>query len=152
VIQPDSPAKAPSQSPDSVDAVVALVRAQGGRSTASRRALLEVLFETDEHLTAEDLAHAVQLRLHDAHRSTIYRNLEELEKMGVVTHAHLGHGPVVYQLASHSHAHFICNQCGKRIGIGDDLFGDLAGKAEERYGFAIDPHHFAIFGLCADCR
>ena len=129
-----------------------MLRARGGRATASRRVLLEVLFETDEHLTAEELAGAVQERLSDAHLSTIYRNLEELEKLGVVTHAHLGHGPVAYQLALHSHAHFICNSCGARIGVSDELFKSLTDKAEAQYGFAIDPHHFAVFGLCADCR
>jgi Fur family ferric uptake transcriptional regulator len=150
--QPDTPATVVSGSPDSVDGVVALLRAKGGRATPSRRVLLEVLFETDQHLTAEELATAVQQRLPDAHLSTIYRNLEELEKLGVVAHSHLGHGPVAYQLASHSHAHLICNACGARIGISDELFEDLADKAEAQYGFAIDPHHFAIFGLCAQCR
>ena len=46
----------------SVDNVPALVRARGGRATSSRRIHLEVLFDTDAHLSAEDLAAAVQAR------------------------------------------------------------------------------------------
>jgi Fur family ferric uptake transcriptional regulator len=103
------------------------------------------------HLTAEELATIVQGRSPDVHLSTIYRNLEELERLGVVVHTHLGHGPLTYQLATHAHAHFICKECGKRIEAGDDLFQDLERRARRDLGFAIDPHHVAIFGRCADC-
>jgi hypothetical protein len=56
-----------------VDKVLTLVRARGGRATTSRRILLEVLFEADGHLSAEELAEAVQARAPDVHISTIYR-------------------------------------------------------------------------------
>src|SRR5580693_2591482 len=95
----------------SVDDVLALVRARGGRATSSRRILLEVLFEADGHLSAEDLTEAVQARAPDVHISTIYRNLEDLQRLGVVVHTHLGHGAATYQLASLAHGHFICEEC-----------------------------------------
>ncbi len=137
--------------PATVDDVFALLRAMGGRATPSRRIILEVLFETDGHLTAEELTAAVQRRSPDVHLSTIYRNLEELQKLGVIDHAHLGHGPATYLLASHSHAHFVCDQCGKRVEARDELFSELASKAKRELGFTIDPHHFAMLGRCSDC-
>ncbi len=138
--------------PATVDGVLALLRAQGGRATPTRRVLLETLFGTDRHLTVEELATAVQSRSPDVHPSTIYRNLEELQKLGVVSHTHLGHGPVTYQLASHAHGHLICAQCGKRIEARDDLFDELTRKAKRDLGFTIDPHHAAIFGRCSECE
>lgn len=135
----------------SVDEVLAWLRAQGSRVTTSRRILVEVLFASKEHLSAETLAQAVQARAPDVHVSTIYRNLEDLERLGVVAHAHLGHGPATYQLASHTHAHFICGECGTRIEAPDELFRSLARDAKAKLGFTIDPHHFAIFGRCARC-
>lgn len=137
--------------PATVDDVFDLVRARGGRATPSRRIILEILFETDSHLTAEELTTSVQRRAPDVHLSTIYRNLEELQKLGVIEHAHLGHGPATYLLASHAHAHFVCDQCGKRVEARDELFSDLARKAKGQLGFTIDPHHFAILGRCAEC-
>ena len=89
-----APPDARGEPPSTVEEVFALLRAQGGRATPPRRILLEILFDTDRHLTAEELATAVQKRSPDVHLSTIYRNLEELQKLGVVTHTHLGHGPV----------------------------------------------------------
>jgi Fur family transcriptional regulator, ferric uptake regulator len=134
-----------------VDEVLALVRVGGGRATPSRRVLLEVLFEADGHLTADELAEAVQLRAPDVHISTIYRNLEDLQLLGVIVHSHLGHGPATYQLASQAHAHFVCEECGSLIEAPDDLFLGLARKAKTKLGFSIDPRHFAILGRCSAC-
>jgi Fur family transcriptional regulator, ferric uptake regulator len=134
-----------------VDGVIAFLRSRGSRVTSSRRILLEVLFAADGHMSAEELADAVQTRAPDVHLSTIYRNLEELEHLGVISHSHLGHGPSSYLLASHAHAHFICADCGKMIEAPEEMFRGLARSARERLGFAIDPKHFAILGRCADC-
>jgi len=134
-----------------VDNVLSQVRARGGRATTSRRILLEVLFDAEGHLSAEDLAAAVQARAPDVHISTIYRNVEDLQRLGVIVHTHLGHGPATYQLASLAHAHLICEECGATIEAPDDLFRGLARTARTKLGFSIDPHHFAILGRCASC-
>ncbi|HTT92180.1 MAG TPA: transcriptional repressor [Acidimicrobiales bacterium] len=136
----------------SVDEVLALVRARGGRATPPRRTLLEVLFEADAHLSAEELAAAVQARAPEVHMSTIYRNLEDLQRLGVVVHSHLGHGPATYQLASLAHGHFICEVCGVTIEAPDQLFQGLSRTVKSKLGFSIDPHHFAILGRCAACE
>jgi Fur family transcriptional regulator, ferric uptake regulator len=135
----------------SVDEVLALVRARGGRATPPRRTLLEVLFEADGHLSAEELAVAVQARTPEVHMSTIYRNLEDLQRLGVVVHSHLGHGPASYQLASLAHGHFICEVCGVTLEAPDQLFQGLSKTVKTKLGFSIDPHHFAILGRCAAC-
>jgi Fur family transcriptional regulator, ferric uptake regulator len=135
----------------SVEEVIGLVRARGGRATSAKRILLEVLFADDRHLSAEQLGEAVQARAPDVHMTTIYRNLEDLQSLGVVVHTHLGHGPVTYQLAAHAHAHLVCSDCGTRMTAPDELFQGLAGSVRAALGFEIDPHHFAIFGRCAAC-
>jgi Fur family transcriptional regulator, ferric uptake regulator len=136
---------------ETVDDVLALVRSRGGRATSSRRVLLDVLFEAEDHLTAEELTEAVQTRAPDVHLSTVYRNLEDLQQLGVIVHTHLGHGPATYQLASLAHAHFICSGCGARVEAPDEWFDSLAEEAKANLGFTIDPHHFAIVGRCSSC-
>ncbi len=135
-----------------VDEALSLVRASGGRVTPSRRILLRILFEQPGHPSAEELAAAVQADAPDVHLSTIYRNLEELERLGVVVHSHLGHGPATYHLATAGHAHLVCESCGQMIEAPDELFRTVAQTAEASFGFAIDPHHFAVLGRCASCR
>jgi Fur family ferric uptake transcriptional regulator len=134
-----------------VDDVIALLRSRGGRATSSRRALLEVLFEAEGHLSAEELTEAVRARAPDVHVSTIYRNLEDLQGMGVLVHTHVGHGPATYQLASSAHAHFVCEECGAMLEAPEELLRSLARGARDRLGFAVNPRHFAILGRCAAC-
>ena len=146
---------APDASPvvaSSVEGVLALVREQGGRVTSARRLLLEAVFAAAGHRTAEELATVVQERAPEVHMSTIYRNLDDLERLGVVTHAHLGHGPAMYHLAATAHGHLVCEECGTMIEAPDNLFATLARTARSRYGFDINPHHFALLGRCQRCQ
>jgi Fur family transcriptional regulator, ferric uptake regulator len=137
---------------ETVEDVLALVREQGGRVTSSRRLLLHALFDVPRHWTAEELTEVVQSQAPDIHLSTIYRNLEELERMGVIVHAHLGHGPATYHLAANAHSHFVCEECGTAFEAPDELFKSLSKSAKARFGFEINPHHFAIFGRCKECQ
>lgn len=137
--------------PVTVDEVLDLVRAEGGRATSPKRLVLEVLFANRGHLTAEEIGAAVQARNPDVHLTTIYRNLDEFQRLGVVVHSHLGHGPATFQLAVHAHAHLVCELCGRRFEAPDDLFEELAHRARAELGFTIDPRHFAILGRCSSC-
>ena len=138
-------------SADRVETALQLLRAQGGRLTTSRRLLLTCLFGSSDHRTAEELLAEVQALAPDVHMSTIYRNLEQLERLGVVVHAHLGHGPATYHLASETHGHLVCESCGAVYEAPGQLFGALARAARNNYGFTVDPRHFAVLGRCARC-
>jgi Fe2+ or Zn2+ uptake regulation protein len=135
-----------------VDEALELLRQAGGRVTPSRRLLLETLFDDPGHRNAEELAAEVQARAPDVHLSTIYRNLDELERLGVIVHAHLGHGPATYHLATEAHGHFVCEECSTMIEVPDHVFRGLAKTAKAEYGFTIDPHHFAVPGRCDNCQ
>lgn len=134
-----------------MDRVIEMVRQRGGRITSSRRLLLGALFAAPGHRTAEELAGEVQALAPDVHLSTIYRNLDELERLGVVVHTHLGHGPASYHLAPAAHGHFVCEECGTMIEAPGELFHELARTALADFGFTIDAHHFAVLGRCARC-
>jgi Fe2+ or Zn2+ uptake regulation protein len=151
VSKPQGPVDVDASDATTVEGVLEMVRRQGGRVTSSRRLLLRALFDGKGHHSAEDLAAEVQKQAPDIHLSTIYRNLDELERLGVIVHAHLGHGPATYHLAASAHGHFVCEDCGRMIEAPDTLFGGLAKEAKSRFGFSIDPHHFAMLGHCADC-
>ena len=134
-----------------VDEVLAALKEQGCRVTSSRRLLLHVFFDQPGHWTAEELAEAVQAQAPDIHLSTIYRNLEDLERMRVIVHAHLGHGPATYHLAAGAHCHFVCEECGDVFEAPDELLMSLSRGAQSKYGFEVNPYHFAILGRCRDC-
>ena len=141
-----------SRSDGDVEEVLARVRSTGGRVTTPRRLLVRCLFEAAGHRTAEELAAEIQAQAPDVSLSTVYRNLEELERLGVVVHAHLGHGPATYHLASAAHGHLACEKCDAHLEIPEGFFSDLRRRAIADFGFVIDPRHFAVIGLCEACR
>jgi Fe2+ or Zn2+ uptake regulation protein len=148
VIKPTEPASPAG----TVEEVLALLRARGCRITSSRRLLLHALFDAPGDRTAEELAEEVHWRAPDINLSTIYRNLDELERLGVVIHSHLGHGPATYHLAALAHGHLVCEGCGAVVEVPDDVFQGLSRAARTRFGFDIHPYHFAVPGRCQDCR
>lgn len=135
-----------------IDEVLALLRARGGRVTTPRRVILAALLEGDEHVTADELTARVQRRHPEIHQSTVYRTLETLAELGVVDHVHLGHGGAVFHLADERHQHLLCSSCGLVIEAPDDVVDGLVHRLDEQYGFALDARHFALTGVCRDCR
>jgi Fur family transcriptional regulator, ferric uptake regulator len=137
---------------DAIEDVLTIVRQHGGRATPARRLLLQALFRSQEHRSAEELAAEVRAYAPDVHLSTVYRNLEELERLGVIDGARLGDGPATYHLASAAHGHLVCEKCGSMTEVPDDMFRDLVRSARARYGFVINPNRFAVTGHCANCQ
>jgi Fur family ferric uptake transcriptional regulator len=136
---------------EAVEVLVARLRSLGYRMTVSRRAVLSALV-SGTHRTAEELVAQVQKQAPDVHISTVYRNLEELERIGLVVHSHLGHGPATFQLTTEAHGHLVCERCGGSYHADSRMFAGLAREAKSRYGFEIRPFHFSVLGLCEGCR
>ena len=135
-----------------VEDVLARLRAAGGRSTSARRAVVQALVDSGGHLDAEAVADAIQRTHPDVHRSTVYRILDALERVDVVRHVHLGHGPAVYHFADEPHHHLVCHQCGAVTEVPAALLDGVAGRLQESYGFELDADHFALSGRCRRCR
>ena len=135
-----------------LDGVLAAIRSAGGRVTPTKRLLLEILSKDSGHRTTDELTGAVQAESPDVAASTIYRILEELERIGIVEHNHAGKGPATYHLRSAAHGHLVCQVCGSMIEADLSLVSELVDGADDAFGFAVDPHHFAVLGVCRDCR
>jgi Fur family ferric uptake transcriptional regulator len=136
-----------------VDEILDALRVAGGRVTTGRRAIVNALYDAgNHHLTAEDVTRVVQTGHPDVHLSTVYRTLESLEEIGIVTRVVLGNGPVVYHLADHVHHHLRCERCGSVIEVPGDLLDPLARRLAADYGFALTEAHLVLTGSCAACR
>ena len=124
------------------------LREQGGRITTARRLVVSTLLGATGHVTAEELATAIQAQHPEVHLSTVYRTLDSLEKLGIVGHTHLGHGPAVYHVGV-THQHLVCEECGAVIDVPTDLLEDLQNALYAQYGFDLHIGHFALLGRCA---
>jgi Fur family ferric uptake transcriptional regulator len=124
------------------------------RITAPRRLVLEVLL-TDRggHYTCEGVAQAVAARGIVLDQSTVYRILQWLKDVGVVSQTDLGTGSDVYTLVTGPmHHHLVCLHCGAIIDLDDALFDCLRETLAQQYHFRPRIEHFAIFGTCEACQ
>lgn len=120
--------------------------------TGQRRAMLQVLFEESDLVTADDLAGRVHDRLPEVHVSTVYRFLDTLESLGLVTHVHLGHGPAAYHLTEGRHAHVVCSTCSAVEVVDPEMLGSWSDQLRSTVGFELVDQHFALAGRCHTCR
>lgn len=135
-----------------VEEILARFTSSGGRRTASRQAIVEVVVGADGHLTAEQIASAVQARFPSVNLSTVYRTLEALEELRVVDHVHLGHGRAIYHLTDEAHQHLFCERCERVEELPISRLAPLFVLLDREHGFELDRRHFALVGLCRDCR
>jgi Fur family ferric uptake transcriptional regulator len=130
----------------------ALLREHGYRLTPQRQLVLEAV-STLGHATPDEVHAEVQRTSAAVNLSTVYRTLELLEELGLVTHTHLGHGAPTYHPAQEAdHLHLVCRDCGRVTEADVSVADDLVAQVAQRHGFETDVRHFAIFGRCASCR
>ncbi|MBT0767653.1 transcriptional repressor [Kineosporia sp. J2-2] len=131
------------------------LRERGLRATPQRRSVLRAVTELG-HATPEEVCDFVQTESAEAgsvNLSTVYRALELMEKIGVVSHTHLTHGSPTYQVASHvNHLHLVCRGCGSITEADLELAHPLAEAVRHSSGFETDLAHLSLHGLCGGCR
>jgi len=128
------------------------LRARGCRLTPRRLMVVEVLAAHEGHLTVEDILCGVQATYPIVNKTTVYRTLELLQQLGMVVVTDLGGGCLEYELLSRPHHHLICEKCHARIEVEDRFLEPLRASLLEHYGFSTNLDHFALFGVCPECR
>jgi Fur family transcriptional regulator, ferric uptake regulator len=131
--------------------VLDALRNRGYRMTPQRRAIVSEIMNTRGHIAPQDLVQRVKGKLPGVNDSTVYRTLDLLEEMGVVSHAHLGGGPAYHHAGHNDHVHLICERCGKTDQLLDTDTVPLQQAIAKLTGFQADFTHFAISGLCERC-
>jgi Fur family transcriptional regulator, ferric uptake regulator len=142
------PPPAPHTAPDDLAEVL---RSRGLRLTAPRQLVLEAVYAL-KHATPDQVHTAVAERAAGVNITTVYRTLELLEELGLITHAHLSHGaPTYHPVGEHQHAHLVCRGCGTIDEVPPAALGGLVGQLHDSKGFLLDIGHVALFGLCGRC-
>ncbi|MBO0869333.1 MAG: transcriptional repressor [Micromonosporaceae bacterium] len=131
--------------------LAAVLRSRGLRLTAQRQLVLEAVYHLG-HATPEQVHAKVAQTAAGVNITTVYRTLELLEELGLVTHAHLSHGAPTYHPAGEDqHVHLVCRLCGGVAEVSPEVLDPMAATLHKEYGFGIDIGHVALFGVCAAC-
>ncbi|HEX5624226.1 MAG TPA: Fur family transcriptional regulator [Sulfuricurvum sp.] len=132
-----------------------LLKENGLKFTIQREVILEMLYNSDEHLTPESLHHLIQEKHPDLNTgiATVYRTLSLLEDSEMVTSLSFGAQGKKYELgAKDHHDHIICTKCGAISEFVDDDIEARQKKIAEELGFVMQEHSMQIYGICKSCQ
>jgi len=122
------------------------------RFTPQRRAIYDVLCESEDHPTAGDILERVQRRVPGIGAATVYRTLAWLVQSGQAAELRLGEADATrYDRSVHRHDHLVCVQCGQvedvHVPLDHKLLDELAGPTS----FQPSGYDVQIHGRCARC-
>lgn len=125
-----------------------LLRDGGHRITGPRRAVLETLARLEGHPSVEESYAALEQQHPNVHRTTVYRTLETLAELGVVTHVHMSHGTTAYHLTNsvtgRGHLHARCLGCDRVFDLPGDLLDAVHRRLARESDFELDARHVAL--------
>jgi Fur family ferric uptake transcriptional regulator len=130
--------------------------AAGRKRGGARRAMLELLDRQECALTAVEIEDALRARAVGRHvsRASVYRILDELERLRLVQRVETGQAMVRYERA-HEHAqhhhHLVCDECGLVMPFSDAALERAIGKLSEKVPLKVSEHEIVLHGACQDC-
>ncbi|OGR41249.1 MAG: ferric uptake regulation protein [Elusimicrobia bacterium GWA2_61_42] len=138
------------------------IRGHGRRMTPARHAVLDALSERGEHLTAEEVFRSAARRYPNLGLATVYRTLELLTELGMVSRFDTGDDKARYEFADPTgakghHHHLVCTSCRKIIDYKDfikeetELLRSTEEGLSRKYGFKINSHVIQFYGVCREC-
>lgn len=132
---------------------LAQLQASGYRLTTPLRLLVELLVNATRALGAVDLYDLGRRKYPKMGLVTVYRTLEKLEELGLITRVHQANGCHAYLRSANGHEHILlCTRCGRvEYFAGDDLSA-LMERVAKQSGFVIKEHWLQLHGLCAGCQ
>lgn len=133
----------------------AALRTAGTRASAPRTAILAEL--ADQHCCAS--AQEIHARLDERGSrvgiASVYRTLDLLHGLGLVTRIDTGDGVARYeptQPDGEHHHHLVCTRCGAVEAFHDDALETAIHHVADRVDFEVTGHDVALRGVCARCR
>jgi len=133
------------------DSLAQVLRDRGLRLTAQRQLVLEAVYGLG-HATPDQVHAKVAQTAAGINISTVYRTLELLEELGLVTHTHLSHGSPTYHAATEeAHVHLVCRACGRIDEVPPATLDGVSAELLADRGFRVDVGHVSFFGTCAEC-
>jgi Fur family ferric uptake transcriptional regulator len=115
--------------------------------------VLETLHNADSHISAEEIYEQVRQHYPYSNISTVYRTLELLKKLDLVSETDFSEGCVRYHVAEKSHHHhLVCRTCGRVIDIDEAALEPLKKALLQEWDFEAQLHHIAVPGECSNCR
>jgi Fur family ferric uptake transcriptional regulator len=125
------------------------------RLTAQRRAIIDAVFSTDEHFTAEQLLEWSRLRDRSVSRATVYRTLPLLTESGLLREMDFGRDFKYYDpnyAEAPNHNHIICLDCNKIFEFESAAISKLEDEIGRQKGFELKTRRLQLSATCETLR
>jgi Fe2+ or Zn2+ uptake regulation protein len=129
-----------------------LSREAGVPLTVQRRAILEAILDLESHPTADEVHQVVARRQPGVSRATVYRTLESLVRLGLITKASHTGSVVRYDGRNEKHHHLVCLRCDTIIDVTDARLDAVPVPDTKAQGFFVLDVRVQLRGLCRGCR
>jgi Fur family peroxide stress response transcriptional regulator len=141
-----------SRSTNGLESLARACREAGLPVTAQRRLVFETILKLDGHPTADDVHRAAAMRRKSLSRATVYRTLEGLVALGLITKACHPGRVGRYDARTEMHHHLVCMRCSQISDISDPRLDDLPTPDTSVQGFEIIDHRVQLRGICRNCH
>jgi Fur family transcriptional regulator, ferric uptake regulator len=128
---------------------------KGLRTTSQRQAIVDTVFGTDKHFTAEQLLEWSRKRDQSVSRATVYRTLPLLTESGLLREMDFGKDYKFYDpnYAEHpNHSHIICQDCEKIVEFESEKISKLENEISQKLGFSVATQRLQITGTCEELK
>jgi len=123
---------------------------QGLRSTSQRRIVTDTFFDSNEHLSIEELLALVRETDPKIGYATVYRTLKMLKEGGLAYERHFGDGVARYEVAIEDdhHDHLICLDCDEVFEFENEAIERLQDEQAKELGFKLKHHRLDLYARC----
>jgi Fur family peroxide stress response transcriptional regulator len=136
-----------------LEQLIAKLRKRGCRLTPQRRAVIQILVESRDHPTVEQIYEQVRQGFPMTALATVYKTVALLKEMGEVREIGFGEGGNRYDGYDPSpHPHLICVKCDQIVDLDLPVLDELPQWVAQEKGYRIIEHRFDFFGVCPQCQ
>ena len=122
------------------------------RMTPQRHAILEYLYNSMSHPTADEIYKALEGKFPNMSVATVYNNLRVFKEVGIVKELTYGDSSSRFDCVTTDHYHVICTECGKIVDFHYPGLDEVEVIAEHVTGFKIKSHRMETYGICPTCQ
>ncbi|HEY5198896.1 MAG TPA: Fur family transcriptional regulator [Solirubrobacteraceae bacterium] len=151
----DRTGRAPADHQDWAERAENALSEAGYRRGGARRAMLDLLDGQSCALSAVEIEDRLRSDVRSVSRASVYRILEELDRLGLIQRVEIGQSLVRYEPVRPGHGHhhhLVCDRCGALTPFSDPELERTISSLSERVPLTVSDHEVVLHGACADCE